>query len=71
MVEIGDEIRIINQNGQYSLWTDKTWIVNSIYRSSKENPYYDDSMKGQALVECDGFCPLRCMNGNLRLLHNA
>lgn len=54
MVKIGDKIRIINQNGQYTKWARKVWVVTHIARSSKEHRGYDSGMKGMALVDCAG-----------------
>jgi len=54
MVKLGDKIRIINQDGQYTKWAKKVWVVNHIARNKKQHPGYDSGMKGGALVDCVG-----------------
>jgi hypothetical protein len=57
MVKIGDKIKILNTNGQYTKWANKTWIVNKISYSEQQHPGYDDGVNipGQrkmALIDC-------------------
>ena len=53
MVEIGDKIRILNENGQYSEWADEIWTVESIAYNTEQHPLYDEGVGG-ALISCDG-----------------
>jgi hypothetical protein len=58
MVKIGDTIKILNRDGQYTKWAKKTWVVNHIARSEGrgkgQHPGYDNAMRGGALVDCIG-----------------
>ena len=49
MVEIGDKIKILNANGQYSKWVNKTWIVKDVAYSGRG---YDPGLSPQALISC-------------------
>lgn len=51
MVKIGDRIKILNRDGQYSKWANKLWIVNHIAKNRKEHLGYDESIGGN-LVSC-------------------
>ena len=50
MVKIGDKIKILNKDGQYSKWASKLWIVEHIAYSGVG---YDKGVGG-ALVSCKG-----------------
>ncbi len=54
MVKIGDKFRIINENGQYTKWANRTWTIDHIARSTEEHPGYDEGLRGQALVSAKG-----------------
>lgn len=52
MVRIGDKIRIINQDGQYTQWADKVWTVEDIAYSRDDHPGYDEGCGGGVLISC-------------------
>jgi len=54
MVKLGDKIKILNEDGQYTQWASKTWIVNHIAYNEQQHRGYDSGMKGEALVSCKG-----------------
>jgi len=54
MVEIGVKIKIISENENYIPYLNKIWTVTNIAYNTDEHPGYDDSMEGEALVDCDG-----------------
>ncbi|MCK9370443.1 hypothetical protein M0R04_11085 [Candidatus Dojkabacteria bacterium] len=51
MVKIGDKIRILNQDGQYSKWVKQIWIVEHIATSEQEHQGYDRCIGGN-LISC-------------------
>lgn len=53
MVKIGDKIRILNENGQYTKWAKKLWIIDNIATSKEEHQGYDKGIGGK-LVNCKG-----------------
>ncbi len=53
-IKIGDKIKILNQDGQYSKWSNKTWTVDHIAHSTEEHQGYDEGLAGEALVSCKG-----------------
>lgn len=53
MVKIGDKIRILNEDGQYSKWSNKIQVVSKISRSVKDHPGYDEGVGGN-LIDCKG-----------------
>ena len=53
MVKVGDKIKILNQNGQYSKWAKRKWTVTAIYHNNIEHQGYDMSVFPAALVECE------------------
>lgn len=54
MVKIGDKIRILNRDGQYAKWADKTWIVSHIAHTKNEHPGFDAACAGDVLIDCEG-----------------
>lgn len=54
MVRLGDTIKILNVDGQYSQWTNRTWVVKHIARNERQHQGYDNAMNGEALVSCNG-----------------
>lgn len=50
-VRIGSKIRILNEDGQYSEWVNKTWTVEHIATSREEHQGYDKSLGGK-LISC-------------------
>ncbi len=53
MVRIGDKIRILNEDGQYSQWARKTWTVEHVETPEKHNLGYDVGVGGN-LISCKG-----------------
>ena len=53
-LKIGDKIRIISDNENYSKFRNKALIISHIAYSTKEHPGYDNTVNGQALVDCQG-----------------
>jgi hypothetical protein len=51
MVEIGDKIKILNQDGQYTKWANKTWIVEDIATNREDHQGYDEGVGGN-LISC-------------------
>lgn len=51
-VKIGDKIKILNQDGQYDKWANKTWTVDHIAHSTEEHQGYDEGLEGEALISC-------------------
>jgi len=54
MVKIGDKIQIISDNENYAEYKDGIWTVNHIAYNIDEHPGYDESVEGQALIDCEG-----------------
>ena len=52
--QIGDKIWIKSDNENYIPYLNKSFTITHVARSIDEHPGYDDSMKGEALVDCDG-----------------
>jgi len=50
-VEVGDKIKLLNENGNYDKWEDKTWTVSSVEYSGGG---YDEGLSGQGLISCKG-----------------
>ena len=51
MVKRGDKIRILNRDGQYGQWANRTWIVDHIATNEKEHPGYDKGIGGKLVSE--------------------
>jgi len=52
-VKVGDKIKILNRDGQYSKWANKIWIVDHIATSEKDHPGFDE-MAGEQLISARG-----------------
>ena len=53
MIKIGDRIRILNRDGQYTKWANKIWVVKHIARNRQEHQGYDEGIGGN-LISCKG-----------------
>jgi hypothetical protein len=53
--KIGDKVRIISNNENYSEFFDGVLTVSSIATNSDEHPGYDDGMDGIALYDFEAF----------------
>ena len=54
MVKVGQWIKILNEDGQYSEWANKKWKVESIAHNSEEHPGYDSGVSPAELISCEG-----------------
>lgn len=54
MIRIGTKIRIISDNENYIPYLGKKWRINHIAKNRDQHIGYDESMEGEALVDCDG-----------------
>lgn len=57
MVKIGNKIKILNQDGQYTKWANKTWTINHIAYSEEQHPGYDNGInipgkRKHPLIDC-------------------
>ena len=53
MVKVGDKIKILNQNGQYTQWAKRKWTITKIYHDDTEHQGYDMGVYPEKLIECE------------------
>ena len=67
-VRMGDRIRILNQNGQYTRFTGKTWMVDHIAHDESEHPYYDEGVSPSVLISAEGL-PVSLYDWEFEIVH--
>jgi len=50
--KVGMKIKIISDNENYDPYRNKIWTIEHVAYSTEEHPGYDNSMMGEALVDC-------------------